>query len=145
MKLKLAIIITLLTSNAYATCPTKLDGTYSGTATETNHTMIFDSKSNTNNMVVSQVNHNAYIFKIKNNVVTGVKYYHAQPDTILENRSAGMVGKIQRNLTFDRTDCTAMDNENNIFYVIKDNGNTLEGIQGGGDSLSVSIYKFTKQ
>jgi hypothetical protein len=144
MKLKLAIIITLLTSNSYATCPTKLDGTYSGTTTETNHTTIFDTTSQTDKMVVNQVNHSALIIKIKNNVMTGVKYFHAQPDTKLENRSAGMLGQ-QRKITFDRTDCTAIDNEHGIFYVIRDNGNTIDGIEGGDDNLSVTTYKYTKQ
>ena len=150
MRLKvIGIALICLSLNLNATCPAKLDGTYTITAIEYNNVTIFDQSTQTDKIVAGQVVHNIFIGKLVNNTLTLTKYWHAEPDNPVMDRTQNIKdkpGEYVAVLNYNRTDCTATNTSIPAFFVIKDNGNTIEGIRGGevGD-LVTTFYKFSKQ
>jgi hypothetical protein len=150
MRLKvIGIALTCLSLNLNAACPAKLDGTYTITAIEYNNVTIFDQSTQTDKIVAGQVVHNIFTGKIVNNTLTLTKYWHAEPDNPVMDRTQDIKSKPELSLNvlnYNRADCTATNTSFPAFFVIKDNGNTIEGIKGGSDGdLATTFFKFSKQ
>ena len=148
-KIFIALIIGFISKDIFANCPAKLNGKYTITAIEYNNVTIFDQLSQTNKIVAGQVVHNMYIGNIVNNTLTMKKYWHAEPDNPVVDRTQDIndnPGEYIHVLNYNKTDCTATNTSIPAFFVIKDNGNTIEAIRGGevGD-LFTTFYKFSKQ